>query len=132
MISQDAMLAYDAIFICGKKARQDLVKSCEARGIESHYSFLPTKDVETYLEICNEVFARWHTTDKFKVGEKVYVVPGEPSILKTCIRATITEIDEKWGYHLRAFKQDLPAIFLFNIWDKDLMPRTGKANKIVE
>lgn len=130
MINKEAMLSYDRIFMCGKDARDDLRKSCENRGIESHYGFLKPEEVEPYLEVCKDVWARWHTTNNFNVGDKVYVKPSEHSIFDNCIRATVTEIStDGWGYHLRAFKKDLPGIFMFNMWDKDLLPRTGKANK---
>lgn len=130
MINKEAMLFYDRIFCSGKDAREDLIKSCEKRGIEEHYGWLKPENVEAYLEVCNEVWARWHTTNNFKVGDKVYVRPSEHSTFPNCIRATVTEVgDPKWGYHLRAFRQDLPGIFMFNMWDKDLIPRIGKANK---
>ena len=70
------------------------------------------------------------TNQKFKVGDKVHVDPGEYTrAFKHYIRATITEIDEVCGYRLRAFQQDLPGIYMFNIWDKDLSPRTGRSRK---
>ena len=124
MIDTEAMLAYDRIFMCGKGALDDLMESCKKRGIERHYSFLKAENVEAYLEVCKEVWARWHTTKKFKVGDKVYVKSNE-SYFRECIRARVTEVSEK-GYHLRAFTQDLPGIYLFNIWDKDLIRRTNK------
>lgn len=47
-----------------------------------------------------------------------------------CIRATVTEITtDGWGYHLRAFREDLPGIYMFNMWDKDLQPRIDKTKK---
>lgn len=67
---------------------------------------------------------------KFKKGDWVYVCPERPVCSIThFIRAIITEDDPdpEWGYRLRAFKQDLPGIWMFNIWDQDLMPRTSKA-----
>jgi hypothetical protein len=130
MINKEAMLIHDRISACGQDAKDDLTKACEKCGIED-YHFLKPEDVEPYLEICREVLARWHTTDKFKVGDKVYVDPGKPTFAFTnYIRATVTEIStDGWGYHLRAFEQDLPGIFMFNIWDKDLLSRTDKANK---
>jgi hypothetical protein len=130
-MNTEVMLIHDRISACGRGAKKELEGLCEVSGIESHYWFIKPEEVETYLEICNEVLARWHTTDKFKVGDKVYVGSDSPnSVFKNYIRATITEIDKgKWGYHLRAFKQDLPGIYMFNIWDKDLLPRTDKANK---
>ncbi len=71
------------------------------------------------------------TTDKFKIGDKVYVSPGRPTYAFTYyIRATVTEVgQDDWGYRLRAFEQDLPAIYMFNIWDEDLLPRSSKKNK---
>ena len=48
--------------------------------------------------------------------------PGDPDALY--IRAIITEIDNTgWGYQLRAFQQDLPGIYMYNVWDVDLIPR---------
>lgn len=126
------MLAYDRIFMCGEAARQDLRDSCKKRGIEDHWGFLEPENVAAYLEACKEVWDRWHTTNNFKVGDRVYVKPGEFSCLKDFIRARVTEVgDDKWGYHLRAFTQDLPGIFMFNIWDKDLIPRTSKKRKFL-
>jgi len=132
VINQETMLFYDRIFMCGKDAREDLKGLCLERGIEDHYGFLKPENIKTYLEVCEEVWAKWHTTNKFKVGDKVYVKPGEFSLIKDYIRATVTETgDPKWGYHLRAFTQDLPGIFMFNMWDKDLIPRTGKKKKFL-
>ena len=132
MIDTEAMLAYDRIFMCGKAAREDLRESCKDRGIEDHYGFLKPENVASYLEVCKKVWARWHTTNNFKIGDKVYVKPSEPVIFRDYIRATVTEVgDDGWGYHLRAFEQDLPAISLFNIWDKDLIHRTSKKKKFL-
>ena len=71
------------------------------------------------------------TTSNFKVGDKVYVVPGRPTFAFThYIRATITEVGQDgWGYRLRTFLKDLPGIYMFNIWDEDLLPRTDKSQK---
>lgn len=131
MIDREAMLLYDRIRACGQDAKDDLIKACEKCGIEDHYGFLKTEHVKSYLEIGSEILAKWHTTDKFKVGDKVYVDPGKPTFaFKNYIRATVTEVTtDGWGYHLRAFEQDLPGIYMFNIWDKDLLPRTNKSNK---
>lgn len=72
------------------------------------------------------------TIERFNPGDKVYVVPTEFTFFPNCIRATVTEKnDDGWGYRLRAFESDLPGIFMFNIWDKDLQPRESKANKPV-
>lgn len=132
MINTEAMLFYDRIFMCGKDAREDLRQSCKERGIEDHYGFLKPENVAAYLEVCQELWARWHTTNNFKVGDKVYVKPSESCVFRDFIRATVTETgDPKWGYHLRAFEQDLPAIFMFNMWDKDLIPRTSKKRKFL-
>lgn len=132
MINTEAMLSYDRIFVCGKDARQDLRDSCKKRGIEDHYGFLKPENVEAYLEVCKDVWARWHTTNNFKVGDRVYVKPSEPVVFRDFIRARVTEIStDGWGYHLRAFTQDLPGIFMFNQWDKDLIPRTSKKRKFL-
>lgn len=69
---------------------------------------------------------------KFKVGDKVYVVPTGFTTFKYCIRAVVTEVnDDGWGYRLKAFLKDLPGVYMFNMWDKDLEPRVGKALKPV-
>lgn len=70
------------------------------------------------------------TANKFKVGDKVHVDPGEYSGFEHYIRATITKVenDEK-GYWLRAFGKDLPGIWMFNVWDKDLTTRSSRARK---
>lgn len=71
------------------------------------------------------------TNQKFKVGDKVHVHAGEyTETYKHYIRATITGIDEKMGYLLRAFEKDLPGIYMFNVWDSQLVYRTGKARKL--
>lgn len=128
----DPILAYDRIFMCGKEAREDLKQICKSRNIEDHYSFLKPENVNSYLEACKEVWDRWHTTNDFKVGDKVYVKPSEPAIFRDFIRARVTEIStDGWGYHLRAFTQDLPGIFMFNQWDKDLIPRDSKKRKFL-
>lgn len=129
MINQEVMLATDYIEMCGRCAKQDLIETCKQHGIKESYYFLKPEEIEKYLGICKEVLARWQTTNKFKVGDKVYVNPGRFCTCKNYIRATITEVTSDWGYHLRTFVQDLPGLFMFNIWDKDLLPRTNKKNK---
>ena len=77
---------------------------------------------------------RVKTNTQYKVGDKVYVHPcigEESSFFKYYIRATITDLDERFGYLLRAFKEDLPGIYMFNIWDVDLLPRSDKSNKLL-
>lgn len=69
------------------------------------------------------------TTNKFKVGDKVYVFSGKDPSSDYVIRAIITSIEDSSGYNLRAFKKDLPGIYMFNIWDYDLVPRTS--NKLL-
>lgn len=66
------------------------------------------------------------TTINFKVGDKVYVLPEKPTFpFKNCIRATVTEVrDDGFGYSLRAFKKDLPGIYMFNIFGE--LPTTLK------
>lgn len=61
---------------------------------------------------------------KFKVGDKVHVLPQWPTSMHYCIRAVITDVDD--CYHLKAFLQDLPGVWMFNIYDKDLIPRINK------
>lgn len=91
------------------------------------------EDEEAILAVCEEVFAKYRKTDNFKIGDKVYVVPDEPAGIDYYIRATITEITKDWGYHARAFKEDLPGIFMFNLWDEMLEPRKGrKVRKVVK
>jgi hypothetical protein len=127
-VQEEAINLIDQIKMCGKAARADLNRMCKERGIED--ACFSHEFTELHLEIAKEVFNLWHTTKNFKVGDKVYVVPLTPTVMDTCIRATVTEItDDGWGYHLRAFESDLPGIFMFNIWDKDLHPRTSKAIK---
>lgn len=119
-IKRDIMLIMDRISHCGREAVDEVHNLC--KNVQPH--------TESHLAICQEVLSRWLTTKNFKVGDKVYVHPGRPTVAFTnYIRATVTEINGEWGYHLRAFKQDLPGIFMFNIWDKDLLPRTNKSNK---
>lgn len=118
----------DRIKMCGKVAWEEFKRLCNEKGI-SDYPFIAEYTPE-HLEVCQEVWNKWHTTNNFKVGDKVYVVPLTPTIIPHCIRAVVTEIStDGWGYRLRAFRQDLPGIYMFNIWDKDLIPRVGKANK---
>lgn len=118
----------DRIRMCGKDARETFKRLCAERGI-SDYPFCTEYTLE-HLEVCQKVWDMWHTTEKFKVGDKVYVVPLSPTTIKNCIRAVVTEVGkDKWGYRLRAFRQDLPGIYMFNMWDKDLEPRTSRANK---
>jgi hypothetical protein len=121
------MLAHDEICML-KEGRKDFAKLCLEHGLEEFFliGLVPADQLQTYIDLCGQVYAKWHTTDKFKVGDKVYVVSGWPCETYH-IRATVTEVStDGWGYHLRAFRQDLPGLFLFNIWDKDLIPRTGR------
>lgn len=115
---------------CPREAKEEIRQACEERGVSSDLYF-SYEFSETHLEILREIWNRWHTTVKYKPGDKVYVIPSERgmSIFPHCIRATVTGIskDSKTGYDLRAFASDLPGIFMFNIWDKDLLPRVGKA-----
>jgi len=128
---QVALLA-DRVESCGWSARREVTALCEKRGVEELFLGGRCKDgqEEEYLAILREIFDKWHTTNKFKPGDKVYVDPGKPAdVFKNYVRATVTEICPRWGYHLRAFEKDLPGIYMFNIWDKDLIPRTDKRNK---
>lgn len=68
-----------------------------------------------------------HTTKNFKVGDKVHVVPREFTPYEYCIRAVVVSIND--CYHLKAFLQDLPGVWMFNIWDGDLVLREGKGRR---
>jgi hypothetical protein len=126
---QKAMNLVESIRQCGRAAVEDLKQLCRDRGVEDDLCF--TVDYKDHhLAIAQEVWNRWHTIKNFKVGDKVYVVPLTHTLMKSCIRATVTEVnDDGWGYRLRAFESDLPGIYMFNMWDKDLQPRVGKKNK---
>lgn len=129
----------------GAGVETDIEALCKERGIDftgTLISWIPISMVnspdaitkEHYdiaIAIGQEVVAKWKTTKNFKVGDKVYVDPGKPThAFENYIRGTITEIStDGWGYHLRAFEEDLPGIFMFNQWDYTLLPRTDKANK---
>jgi hypothetical protein len=127
---QDAMTLVEQIDCCGPAAKNDLRRLFREHGIEND-PFFSFEYTAKHLEVVQEVYNLWHTTTKFKVGDKVYVVPLTPTLMTTCIRGTITEVsDNGWGYHLRAWKSDLPGIYMFNIWDKDLQPRTSKHQKL--
>lgn len=129
-VQQEAMLRIDEIKMCGQGAKEDFKRLCRERGVDENSLFFSSDYTQVHLDISNEVWALWHTTKKFKVGDKVYVVPLTHTTIPNCIRATVTEVgDPRWGYHLRAFESDLPGIYMFNMWDKDLEPRTSKANK---
>lgn len=132
----EAMFAKDKINMLGKEAELAFTNLCKERGMESHYYFVTEENLPKYLEIVDEIWARWRTTNNFKVGDRVYVVPLEDSRrseFKNCIRAIVTEVgNDEWGYRLRAFRQDLPGIYMYNMWDKELIPRTGKENLSVE
>jgi hypothetical protein len=79
------------------------------------------------------LLAQYRTTNRFKVGDKVYVHPSSSfTLLENCIRATITDISENNGYLLRAFKQDLPGIYMFNVYDYQLELRVGKSIKKID
>ena len=123
---QKAMNLVESLRQCGKAAMEDLKQLCRERGVEDDLCFtIDYKD--HHLLIVQEIWDRWHTTKNFKVGDKVHVVPLTFTTCKTCIRATVIEVnDDGWGYRLRAFESDLPGIFMFNIWDKDLRSRVGK------
>lgn len=123
-----AMNLVDHIKCYGKLACEDLKQSFQNQGLPSDVYFT-SEFTEKHLEVIQEVYNRWHTTNNFKPGDKVHVVPSDPesSFFPYCIRATVTGISEKSGYDLRAFQSDLPGIYMFNIWDKDLVPRIGKA-----
>lgn len=70
-------------------------------------------------------------TQNFKIGDKVHVAPNKPSHCRTCyIRAVVTKVgDDKDGYELEAFEEDLPGIYMFNVWDALLLPRIDENTK---
>lgn len=118
----NARLQLDQIYNCGQEARSDLRRLCQEHDILDTLNYTNL----IYLKVIKIVWNLWHRTDKFKVGDKVHVVPLTPTFSKYCIRAVVTEAnDDGFGYRLRAFKKDLPGIYMFNIWDKDLQPRSG-------
>ncbi len=126
---QKAMNLIESIRMSGKAAVEDLRRTCREHGVEDDL-FFSSDYADQYLQIAQEVWDRWHTTNNFKVGDKVYVVPLTHTLMENCIRARVTEIkDDRWGYRLRAFKSDLPGIYMFNMWDKDLQPRVDKKQK---
>ncbi len=126
---QKVMILIESIRQCGKAAVEDLKRTCRERGVDDDLCF-SLNHTDQHLEIAQEVWNSWHTTKNFKVGDKVYVVPLTCTLMKSCIRATVTEVnDDGWGYRLRAFESDLPGIYMFNMWDKDLQTRVGKKNK---
>ena len=74
----------------------------------------------------NHLLATQRTTLVFNVGDKVHVLSDDPRSTYN-IRAIVTEVsNDGWGYRLRAFLKDLPGIYMFNMWDQELVPRTGK------
>lgn len=104
---------------------------------DSHSSRFNTLVVLFFVMMIDD---RPKTTSRFSVGDKVYVAHQDScyecgklkdtyTVFTNHIRATITEIDDRWGYHLRAFRQDLPGIYMYNVWDYQLSPRISKANK---
>jgi len=133
-LQQEAMILFDRIKdSCGQKAKEDVKQLCLKQKIDYHdFWFASKKITKKHLDLLRIVWNKWHTTNNFKVGDKVYVVPVTYTTFNYCIRATVTEVStDKWGYDLRAFESDLPAIFMFNMWDKDLIPRTDKKRKLV-
>jgi hypothetical protein len=128
-IQEQVMFKCDDIKMLGQGAKDDFKRLCRERKISDDL-YAVYEYTEEHLKVCEEVWALWHTTKKFKVGDKVYVVPTTHTTIPTCIRATVTEVnDDGWGYRLRAWESDLPGIYMFNIWDKDLEPRTSKKQK---
>lgn len=127
---QEAMLMIDCIRQYGDAAKEDLKRVFREHGLDEDDLWWCSKYDERHLAAAKEVWDLWHTTKNFKVGDKVYVVPLTFTTCKTCIRATVTKVnDNGLGYLLRAFESDLPGIYMFNMWDKDLVPRVGKKNK---
>jgi hypothetical protein len=117
------MDATDNIKMLGPEAIADYTRLCTQHNVESFIYTLPRNFTETHLKICETIWKSYHTTNNFKIGDKVY--------LKTeshYIRATITYKSQK-GYELKAFKKDTPNIHFVNIWDKDLIPRKNQLKK---
>lgn len=126
---QEAMVMIDRIRQYGDAAKEDLKRAFLEHGLDEDDLWRCSRYDERHLAAAKEVWDRWHTTKNFNVGDKVYVVPLTFTTCKNCIRATVTEVnDDGWGYRLRAFESDLPGIYMFNMWDKDLRPRVGKKN----
>ena len=120
---KEAKTLVEIMMGCGRVMMEDLRKACRDRNLEDGLCWT----TDDHLEVVKGIWDRWHTTSKFQVGDKVHVLPTGPTRMKTCIRATITEVgSDGWGYRLRAFKRDLPGIYLFNIWDFELVPRLDR------
>lgn len=121
----------ESLRCCGTLAIEELRTAYASHGIEDCVTLI-SKCTDQHVAVAQEVWNRWHTTTKFKVDDKVYVVPLTFTSFEYCIRATVTEVgDDGHGYRLRAFASDLPGIYMFNIWDKDLAPRTDKSQRRV-
>ncbi len=130
-IQIEIMEKVDRIRMCGQGAIADFKKLCRKRGIDDDMLWV-SRYVPEHMEVCKEVWDLWHTTKNFKVGDKVYIVPLTTTFFPNCVRATVMEVgDDGWGYRLRAFESDCPGIWMFDQWDKDLVPRTSKANRPV-
>ena len=81
----------------------------------------------TRWRLLHQLLGSVETNLVYKVGDKVHVRSDDPRATYN-IRATVTEVsNDGWGYHLRAFLKDLPGVHMFNMWDRELVPRTGKA-----
>jgi len=120
----------ESIRHCGRLAVEDLRRAYHEHGFEDDICISYRDYTDKHLEIAQDIWNLWHTIKNFKVGDKVYFVPLTYTSMENCIRATVTEVnDDGWGYRLRAFQSDLPGIYMFNIWDKDLQPRVGKKQK---
>jgi hypothetical protein len=97
-VQKEAMNKVESIRMCGKKAYEELKAALRERGLEDD-AWFSYDFTDKHLEVAKEVWDRWHTTNNFKVGDKVYVVPLTSTIMKNCIRATVTEITtDGWGY----------------------------------
>lgn len=132
-LSDKLLLAAERVKELGPAARDEYRRRCEAEGVDVglyYHSGFTRGQLEAALRVCNDVLAVYHKTEKFKVGDKVHVVPTTPTTMEYCIRAVVLEVDGTLeGYFLRAFLKDLPGIFIAFKWDKDLEPRVGKARK---
>jgi hypothetical protein len=129
---QDIICHIDAIKY-QYQAEAELEALCKEQGID-YLDIRLYRWEKLYVDklraILDDILSRYRVSKNFKVGDKVYVEPDRPTrVFEHYIRATVTSVDEKKGYELRAFKEDLPGIYMFNIWDRNLILRVGKSKK---